>query len=139
MGTNNQNCRHYTSIHLVSEILLFSCLMPSEQRFSYIMVRTSYNLMRWCLLCSRPTRLVGFLQCQITEITVWNKACLSNLEHYAVCLAECKNQFDSLCFNLTGAQTHDLPHHIMHYTLKHEAVENVPGVTDKYTMNKYLR
>ena len=135
MGTNNQNCRHYTSIHLVSEILLLSCLMPSEQRFSYIMVRTSYNLMRWCLLCSRPTRLVGFLQCQITEITVWNKACLSNLEHYAVC----KNQFDSLCFNLTGAQTHDLPHHIMHYTLKHEAVENVPGVTDKYTMNKYLR
>ena len=30
MGTNNQNCRYYTSIHLVSEILLFSCLMPSE-------------------------------------------------------------------------------------------------------------
>jgi len=35
--------------------------MPSDQRFSYIMARTSYNLMRWCLLCSRPTRLVGFL------------------------------------------------------------------------------
>jgi len=55
------------------------------------------------------------------------------MEHYAVCLAEQKNQFDSLCVNLTRAQTHDLPHHIMHYTMyKHEAVENAPlwpGVT----------
>jgi len=53
----------------------------------------------------------------------------SNLEHYDVCLAERKNQLYSLCFNLTGAQTHDLPHHMVHYTLKHEAVENVWGVT----------
>jgi hypothetical protein len=45
-----QNGTNISSMHLVSEWFLFSCLMPSEQRFSYIMVKTSYNLMRWCLL-----------------------------------------------------------------------------------------
>ena len=38
------------------------CLTPEEQFVSLIMVRTSYISMRWwCLLCTRPTCLVGFL------------------------------------------------------------------------------
>jgi len=45
------------------------CLMPSENFFNSIMAGTSYFLMRWwwCLLCTRPTCLVGFLWCQLTE------------------------------------------------------------------------
>jgi hypothetical protein len=40
----------------------FNCLMQNEQFFSYIIARTSYILTRWwCLLCTRPTHLVGFL------------------------------------------------------------------------------
>jgi len=35
--------------------------MPNEPSISYIMARTSYMLMRWCLLCSRPTHWVGFV------------------------------------------------------------------------------
>jgi hypothetical protein len=35
MGTNHQNCRHYTSIHLVSEWLLFSCLMPINRKLEF--------------------------------------------------------------------------------------------------------
>jgi len=32
--------------------------------FSYIMTRTNYISKRWwCPLCTRPTRLVGILQC----------------------------------------------------------------------------
>jgi len=37
-------------------------LVPSDQFFSYIMVRMSYISMRWwwCLLCIRPTLSVGY-------------------------------------------------------------------------------
>jgi hypothetical protein len=36
-----------------------------KQVFNYtsFMARTSYTSMRWCLLCTRPTRLVGVLKC----------------------------------------------------------------------------
>jgi len=39
------------------------CLSPTQQFFSYIMVRTSSILMRWWWgpLCSKPTRWIGFL------------------------------------------------------------------------------
>jgi len=39
--------------------------MPTQQFFSYIIARTSQISMRWWwgLLCTRPTRLVGFLFC----------------------------------------------------------------------------
>ena len=39
---------------------------------SYIMMETSWILNRrwWCLLCTRPTCLVQFLYCQLTEATV---------------------------------------------------------------------
>jgi hypothetical protein len=44
------------------KILSDCCLTPVEQFFSCIMVRTSYISMRWwCLLCTRPTGLVGLL------------------------------------------------------------------------------
>jgi hypothetical protein len=36
-------------------------LNPNEKFFSHIMARTSYILMRWCLLCTRPTHLVRFV------------------------------------------------------------------------------
>lgn len=38
------------------------CLTPSRQFCSYITTRTMYFLTRWqwCLLCTRPKRLVGF-------------------------------------------------------------------------------
>ena len=36
-------------------------LTLNEQFFSHILARTSYSLMRWWPLCTRPTRWVGFL------------------------------------------------------------------------------
>jgi hypothetical protein len=39
------------------------CLTPIRLFSSYIMTGTSYFLMRWwwCMFCTRPTCLVGFL------------------------------------------------------------------------------
>jgi len=39
------------------------CITSNEQFFIYIMVRTSYMLMRWCWcsLCTKPTCWVRFL------------------------------------------------------------------------------
>jgi hypothetical protein len=57
-------------LSLVDTVLLFgnfglrdSCRTPNEQFFSYFMARKIYIAMRrwWCLLCNRPTPLVGFL------------------------------------------------------------------------------
>ena len=46
-----------------SEWVSNSCLTPINQFFNYVMARTSCISMRsrWCLLCTRLTRLVGFL------------------------------------------------------------------------------
>jgi hypothetical protein len=44
--------------------LIYCCLLSTQQFFSYIMARTSSFSMRWwwwSSLCTRPTRLVGFL------------------------------------------------------------------------------
>jgi hypothetical protein len=47
---------------ILSEWMSDCCLTPVEQFFSCIMARTSYISMRWwCLLCTRPTDLVGLL------------------------------------------------------------------------------
>jgi hypothetical protein len=38
------------------------CLMPKEQFFIFIIERTSYiSIKWWCLLCTIPKCLVGFL------------------------------------------------------------------------------
>ena len=47
-------------------------LTPTQQFFSYIMARTIFVSMRWWrgLLCTRPTRLVGFF----IEVAHWNNS-----------------------------------------------------------------
>ena len=40
------------------------------------------HLMRWCTLCTRPTRLGGLLQCQLTETTVRMQICRFTEEQY---------------------------------------------------------
>ena len=63
----------------------------------------------------RPTRLVGFLECQFIEATVCGQICRSTLKHYSdsdptsLCsysLMLHSYQFYSLWFDKTGAKTH---------------------------------
>ena len=39
--------------------------------------------MRWCLLCARPTSLVGFLWCQLTETTLHSRCVAPLGTHYS--------------------------------------------------------
>ena len=48
--------------HHVEEWVSDSCLTPNEELFSYIIVRTKLYSMKWCLVCTRPTRLIGLKQ-----------------------------------------------------------------------------
>jgi hypothetical protein len=130
MGTNNQNCRHYTSIHLVSEWLLFSCLMPSEQCFSYIMAKTSYGKVK-------TKTQIGSCAPLITQHNVpgWRGMPYSRLlfqwsgTKNRVGLQEADKE-PIWVFVLTLPELKPMIYHtIMHNTLKHEAVENVPGIT----------
>jgi hypothetical protein len=76
-------------------------------------------------LCTRPTHLVGFLLCKLTETTVCGQTCPSTLTHYSdsepASFCSCfillcawrrdnKYQIYSLWFDPYGAWTHDLPH-----------------------------
>jgi hypothetical protein len=50
-------------LQIVIEWLSGCCLTSTQQFFSYTLARTNYFSMElwWGLLCTRPTRLVGFL------------------------------------------------------------------------------
>ena len=69
LGENHRPVASHWQMAILSENLVIAwlsdrCLMPSEQFFSYIMVKTSYISIRWwwCPLCTRPTlKRVGFL------------------------------------------------------------------------------
>jgi hypothetical protein len=92
--------------------------MPNEQFFSYIMVRTSYILMRWWfLLCTRPN-MASWIFIVLHNVANWNKSSQVDMSLHsetlfwftanqslllllsAVCLAE-KQQISILVFGLT--------------------------------------
>jgi hypothetical protein len=95
------------------------CLTPVEQFFSCVMARTSYISMRWwCLLCTRPTGLVGLLivlahlnnspgvdMVFYSNTLSWfwtNQSFPSLLKLSAACQAKsCKYQFYCLWFGMT--------------------------------------
>ena len=101
------------------------CLMPNEQFFRHIMVRTSYILMRWwwCLLYTRRTP-------RLIVLTHWNNSLWVDLSLHSYTLFRFlanqsllllltsaffakKHQipiFCSLRFNLIRPQTHDISH-----------------------------
>ena len=96
--------------------------------FQFYHVESKLNSTRRqkCMLCTRPTRSVGFLQCQLTETTVRGQTCLFTLTHYSdseptspcsysliqrVQRRSSTYQFYSLWFDTTGRErTHDLPY-----------------------------
>jgi len=104
--------------------VLSDWLLLNEQFFSYFMVRTSYiwSLMRWWWgpLCTRPTYLdfysVSSLKQQSSSRHHFTKDTLSwfwasQSPECCVLGGEAANtNFIVLWFNLSGAQTYDLPH-----------------------------
>ena len=90
----------------------------------YIHIDTTYSACGWCPLCTRPTCLIGFLQCQLTETTVNGQTCCSTQTHYpdsepiksllfllnAKFLVGKKQIFYNLWVVLTGARIHNLRH-----------------------------
>jgi hypothetical protein len=56
----------------LSDWVIDCCLAPTYQFFGSVMARTSKFSMRWWWgsLCFKPTRLVGYLKCYLTETWV---------------------------------------------------------------------
>jgi hypothetical protein len=56
----------------LSDWVIDCCLAPTYQFFGSVIARTSKFSMRWWWgsLCFKPTRLVGYLKCYLTETSV---------------------------------------------------------------------
>ena len=109
--------------------------MPTLQFFSYIIVRKSP-------LCTRPTRLVEFLQCQLPETTLRGQTCPS-LGHIILILSQ------SLLFLLNVvclAEKQEIPI-LQSYKVWHDLGSNPESTAPEASMliitplsgNKYLR
>jgi len=67
------------------------CLASSEQFFSYIMSRTSYNFMRWwwwCPLSTRPTTTISWIFIVLRR-TLWHIILILSQSFFAHSLMLC--------------------------------------------------
>jgi hypothetical protein len=104
--------------------------MPNENFFSYIMMRTSYILMRWwCLLCSRPTWFIA--QSTGTNVTpLWHIKLISSQEES---LAHSPKYEVGLYINVTCYLFY-MPSHYITLVLYHSQL-NITQIT----LYSYLR